>query len=48
MPVKDFHILSPGGFSLPPGAYNHILNLGNIDGLKFCNKGFTTGNNFLE
>ena len=44
--MKDFPLLYPGGYSLPPGAYNHKLDSGNIYGVKFWSKGFTTGTNF--
>ena len=47
-PVEDFPLLYPGGFSLPPGAYNHILSLVNIDGVNFWSKGFTAGTNLME
>ena len=46
--VEDFTLLYPGDFLLPPGAYNNILNLVNIDGVKFCSKGFTAGTNLTE
>ena len=47
-PVEDFPLLYPGGFSLPPGAYNHILNLVKIDRVNFWSKGFTAGTNLME
>ena len=31
MPLEDFPLLYPGVLLLPPGEYNHRLNLVNID-----------------
>ena len=46
--MKDFPLLYPGGFLLPPGAYNHRLNLGNIDGVNFWGQVFTAGTDLME
>ena len=46
--MEDFPLLYPGGFLLRPGAYNHRLNLVNIDGVNFWSKGFTAGTNLME
>ena len=46
--MEDFPLLYSGGLLLPPGTYNHQLNLVNIDGITFWSKGFSAGNNFME
>ena len=46
--MKAFSLLYQGGFLFTPGAYNHILDLGNIYGVTFWSKFFTVGTNLVE
>ena len=40
---EDFPLLYPGGFLIPPGSYDHRLNLGDINGVTFWSKVIATG-----
>ena len=42
------YIISRGFLASSWGAYNHRLNLVNIDGVTFWSKCFTVGTNFME